>query len=146
MQRRPWTFENIVKEVHIHEFHDLTEEENPPEDPNAAESEQDEMDDDDNVPRPPPPVLPKRRRITGDPNRFTDVASANFVAAAMHAKKAMEFINTAFFTKEETPDKVWEVALPYLDGEHKMRRYLRQPDSFVVTSLRKKRVEINERK
>ncbi len=142
MQRRPWTFENIVKEIHFHEYHDLTEEENPPEDPNAAESEQEDMDD-DTAPWPPPPVLPKRRRITGDPNRFTD---ANFVGAAMHARKAMEFINTAFFTKEETPDKVWEVALPYLDVEHKMRRYLRQPDSFVVTSLRKKRVEINERK
>ena len=38
-----------------------------------------------------------------------------------------------------------EIAFPYLENEKQIRKYLRNPDAFVVTSLRKRRVEITEK-
>ena len=58
----------------------------------------------------------------------------------------MRMADTAFFTLEEAPHKVTEIAFPAIDSPGKLRSYLRNPEMFVVTSLRKKRVEINEKK
>ncbi len=66
--------------------------------------------------------------------------------AAACAKSALEMTQTTFFNKEDAPDKAIEVMFGELDSEPKVRRYLRNPESFIVTSLRKERVEVNERK
>jgi hypothetical protein len=52
-------------------------------------------------------------------------------------------VETAFFSFEEPPDKVIEIAFPAIASPGQLRDYLRDPEIFVVTSLRKKRVEIN---
>jgi hypothetical protein len=39
-----------------------------------------------------------------------------------------------------------ELAFPSFDSEHQIRKYLKNPEAFVVTSLRKKRVEITEKR
>jgi len=63
-----------------------------------------------------------------------------------HARIAMEIADTAFFSFEETPDTVIEIAFPAMENPSRLKAYLRNPELFVVTSLRKKRVEINEKK
>jgi hypothetical protein len=145
MGRRPWTFENRVRDMHIHEYTNITSEEHPPEEPEAEEEENPPMEDDENQPAPPNPVVPKRRRVRAKaPESLIGVP--DWTAANEAARKAMEQTTTAFFTQEETPENVIEVAFPYLDSAHKLRRYLRSPESFVVTSLRKQRVEVSEKK
>ena len=63
-----------------------------------------------------------------------------------YAFSAMRMAETAFFTFEESPEKVIEVAFPAMDNPSRLKAYLKNPEMFVVTSLRKKRVEINEKK
>ena len=55
-------------------------------------------------------------------------------------------ISQAFFSRSECPEKVIEIAFPILEDERHLRKYLKNPEAFVVTSLRKKRVEITEKK
>jgi DNA topoisomerase IB len=70
---------------------------------------------------------------------------ANLENASNLATYARRHIETAFFSKEETPDKVIEIAFPFLENDKHIRRYLRNPDAFVVSSLRKRKVEISEK-
>jgi hypothetical protein len=51
-----------------------------------------------------------------------------------------------FNSLEETPEKVIELAFPVLDTERAIRKYLKNPEAFVANSLRKRRVEVNERR
>jgi hypothetical protein len=146
MQRRPWTFENIVKDMHIHEYTDVTGEQPPPEEPEEEEADEGPpMADDENQPAVLNPAIPKRRRVVRKTPQSM-VGSPDWAAANEAARRAMESITTAFFTQEETPENVIEVAFPFLDSPHKLRRYLRSPESFVVTSLRKQRVEVSEKR
>ena len=48
-------------------------------------------------------------------------------------------------TMEQTPAQVLEINFPFIEGEKNIRKYLKNPEAFVVTSLKKKRVEIRER-
>ncbi len=65
----------------------------------------------------------------------------------MHAMKALETVNTGFFAEaSEFPDKILEVAFPEIDTPKKLRRYLKNPECYVIGNLRKKRVEVNERR
>ena len=63
-----------------------------------------------------------------------------------YAFTAMRMTESAFFTFEESPQKVVEIAFPAIETPSRLRAYLRSPEGFVVTSLRKKRVDINEKK
>jgi hypothetical protein len=98
MQRRPWTLENIVRDMHIHEYTDVTGEEPPPEEPEAEEEEGPHMDDDENQPAAPNPVIPKRRRVrVKAPDSMVGVP--DWAAANEAARRAMESATTAFFTQ-----------------------------------------------
>jgi len=66
----------------------------------------------------------------------------NLDLAAHLAVEAGKDIERAFFSKEECPDRVLEISFPELKNEKEIRRYLKNPEVFVVNSLRKKRVEI----
>ena len=70
---------------------------------------------------------------------------ANLEKAVNLATNARRHIETAFFSKEETPDKVIEIAFLFLENDKNIKRYLRNPDAFVVSSLRKRKVEISEK-
>jgi hypothetical protein len=67
-------------------------------------------------------------------------------SAEEHAQIAMNIMDSAWFSFEESPEKVIEIAFPAMENPSRVRTYLRSPEMFVVTSLRKKRVEINEKK
>ena len=71
---------------------------------------------------------------------------ANLDQAMNFATHARRRIETEFLSKEETPDNVPEIAFPFLENDKHIRRYLRNPDAFVVSSLRKRKVEISEKK
>jgi hypothetical protein len=62
------------------------------------------------------------------------------------AQEACQSISRALFNKESCPDKVLEISFPILDDDRHIRKFLRNPEAFVVTSLRKKRVEIVEKR
>ena len=66
--------------------------------------------------------------------------------AASLAVEVGKTISQAFFSQSECPEKVIEIAFPILEDERHLRKYLKNPEAFVVTSLRKKRVEISEKK
>ena len=90
------------------------------------------------------PVEP-RRAIKREANRpakrlgkKTKVGHVNFELAAFHAEKAYDRCEEAFFTQAEAPDKVTEIAFPEIDSPGKIRRYLKNPEAYVVTNLRKK--------
>jgi hypothetical protein len=70
----------------------------------------------------------------------------NLKSAQTAARIAMSCKEEAFFSIDETPSKVIEIAFPFIEGEYQLQKYLRNPEGFVVTSLRKKRVEIREKK
>ena len=56
-----------------------------------------------------------------------------------------EHAGSALMTMEQAPSQVFEINFPFIEGEKNIRTYLKNPEAFVVTSLKKKRVEIRER-
>jgi hypothetical protein len=163
--KTPWTFNRIVADVKIGEYTDVTLEGEPteqaPQEPPAAEPGDTQVGDDEPAPR--------RRRITKvwapqnaaahselRPSRKamqqllltegpTALKSSKTRCSVPirepeeHARIAMEIADTAFFSFEETPDTVIEIAFPAMENPSRLKAYLRNPELFVVTSLRKKR-------
>ena len=174
-QARPWTFENISKNLILGQYRNVAEEQHPDDDAMDEEDPQNEgqhvpsdtdmmfeSDDKEDGPPKEPPTFgvkltpeqvrlrrkrqmikdgPRKRLCTKQPGITRDEEKAGLLA--LEVGKGIE---KAFFTKEECPDKVIEIAFPILEDEHQIRKFLKNPEAFVVTSLRKKRVEITEKK
>jgi hypothetical protein len=162
-QVRPWTFENISRNLILGQYRNVAAEPFPdpenldeqnPENEGQPAPEDMEVDDDD-VPDQPmePPINIKRRSNFrdfpgGDGTRYTkkQCRKQNVERASFLAQEASQSINRAFFSKSECPDKVLEISSPVFENERRIRKYLRNPEAFVATSLRKKRVEIVEKR
>ena len=148
LQRRPWTFQEIVKDMKLGEYHDniphgVPYEEEMEEPPTIDDMEIDdkdnserrrarEVDETEDNPRPP------RRRIG------KKTSEAQWAEAEQAATRALKMTETGFFnTLAKTPGKVLEIAFPTVDSAHKVRTLLRDPAAYVVSNLRRKRVEVN---
>ena len=162
-QVRPWTFENISRNLILGQYRNVAAEPFP--DPenlddqnpeNEGQLPPEDMDEDDeDMPEHPlePPGRVKRSSAFrdfpgGDGTRYTkkQKRKQNLEAASFIAQTACQSIGKAFFNKAECPDKVLEISFPILEDDRRIRKYLRNPEAFVVTSLRKKRVEIVEKR
>jgi hypothetical protein len=171
LQAKPWTFQNITKDLIIGQYRDITGEAEPPpmaEEEEGVEPEEMEMED---PPEDHPPggsssssslPAPKRKRIAGGngyrypskmprnanlPQRQKAIPTPDFEAAGQQATAALHMCEEGFFcTLEETPERCLEIAFPALENERQIRKFLKNPEAFVVTSLRKKRVEVNEKR
>ena len=163
-QHRPWTFEGMTKNLTLGQYRDLTQDPGPeqpydheapdPEDEGQAPQE-DEPDAD--IPMEvdqPQPVQRKRvlqpgeEYAQGNGKRYQRKLppGGNLEAAQKLAMSAADYVCSTFMSTEEFPEKVIEIAFPLLDSEYKIRKFLRNPESFVVTSVRKRRVEVSEKK
>ena len=162
-QVRPWTFENISRNLVLGQYRNVATEPFPNEEnfdvqnpENEGQAVPDDMDiDDDEMPEQPMEPssgikrLPDSRAFRGgDGKRYTKKQKRrqDLAAAALIAEEANKHIQKAFFSKTECPDKVLESAFPILEDDRRIRKYLRNPEAFVVASLRKKRVEIVEKR
>ena len=152
---RPWTFENVTRTLVMGNYRDVTGEGNP-EDPEDGPVQQEipeepeqEVHDEDMPEVEQEPVV-KRKRIplaTGNGRRYTKKGrpDSNLEAAINLAQECASMTETAFFNYEQCPDTMLEIEFPLLDHDRLLKKYLKNPEAFVVTSLKKKRVEINER-
>ena len=158
LQQRPWTFENIVSNLQLGTYKDIT---NDPEPPAHAEMEESAvephvpMEQSSSSSRQPQ----KRGRTTGNGHRYPhkmpknanlpDTAmdeDANWEEANLAAVTALHMCENGFLSSEEMPDKVVEIAFPAIENERTLRKYLKNPEAFVVTSLRKRKIEVNEKR
>jgi hypothetical protein len=88
--------------------------------------------------------MPRNSNIPGE---TIPPPQPDFDEADKAAVEALHMCEEAFFTTlEETPDKCVEIAFPAMTSERQVRKYLKNPEAFVVTSLRKKGVEVNEKR
>ena len=162
-QVRPWTFENISRNLILGQYRNVAAEPLPePEhldihDPaNEGQPAPEDMDEDDeDMPEHPlePPGQIKRNAAFrdfpgGDGTRYSKKQrrKQNIEVASFLAQTAGQSIGKAFFNKADCPEKVLEISFPILETDRHIRKYLRNPEAFVVTSLRKKRVEIVEKR
>ena len=166
LQNRPWTFEGITKDLILGQYRDVASD---PEPPAMADEEEgdspDEMEEEEEVTPAPavgrssassgpteskrkePPKGNGYRYRTKMPRNANLPAAPDFEEAGRAAIDALRMCEQGFFCSlEETPDKCIEIAFSALEDERQIRKYLKNPEVFVVTSLRKKRVEINERR
>ena len=163
-QARPWTFENISKNLILGQYRNVAAEPYPDAD---AQDEEDptnqgqevpediDLDDEDMPPEEPPDLqIPAVRRLHSVKRKAETEPRRRYAKklpprrdddrAASLAVEVGKTINQAFFSRLECPEKVIEIAFPILEDERHLRKYLKNPEAFVVTSLRKKRVEITE--
>ena len=61
------------------------------------------------------------------------------------AEECANYVTTPLFPEEQMPERISEIEFPVLEGEKGVRKYLKNPEAFVVSSLKKKRVEVRER-
>ena len=164
LQPKPWTFESIQQSLPLGVYRDITQEEYPDEDPEdemEPQAPEDDPDEEMQEPssastgkrqpsdfRPEPGTEQPRRRAWTKKSEgiWRGSPRVDFIAAETAALEARDISETSFFAKHETPDKVIEIAFPILEDERSIRRYLRSPEAFVVTGLRKRRVEITEKR
>lgn len=166
LQKKPWTFENITSGLILGQYRDITTEPYPetlPEEEQQEEPAQQMEEDAEDQPegedmdaenqseeklagiKRPHPTGKQRYNEKKGKFQKEDV-QINFTEATEAAKEAMLTSETAFFAIHEAPGTAIEIAFPFIEGERKLRKYLRNPEAFVVNSLRKQRVEVNERK
>ena len=159
-QVRPWTFEDISKNLILGQFRNVAEEEHPeeqdvdmnnPENAGVEPENEDSENEDHDQELPPAEPEPKRRHpgeSQGNGRRYSKKMrpNQNLEKAANLAVETGRNMSAAFFTKAECPDRVLEISFPELEDDRQIRKYLRDPEAFVVTSLRKKRVEIVEKR
>ena len=168
-QTRPWTFENISKNLILGQYRNVAaegfpspeelDEEHPqnegqpiPEEEEISDEEFRDEDEEMGQERAEGELTIKRPRTDepppGNGRRYHKKMKrdANLNSAAQTAVEAGKDISRAFFSKAECPDKVIEIVFPVLDDDRKIRRFLHNPEVFVVANLRKKRVEIVEKR
>ena len=168
-QSKPWTFENLTSTLVLGQYRDATVD-GFPDDPDAPVQEDilnpppdDEMNNpsseeemQDEPPAAPVPVVKRRQtkdpdtdgeRAQGNGRRYLKKSKkdSNLATAALLAEECGTYTASAFFSKEECPNTVWEVEFPFLLGERDLKKCLNNPEAFVVSSLKKKRVEISEK-
>ena len=157
LQEKPWTFENITTNLVIGQYRDIVTERYP-------DSEDEEIQEGLPRQRPSEPdeemeeiPVPKRKRI---PQENTDEdyepAMGSRVRKRLNqktspkdalslAEECANYVTTPFFPEEQMPERIYEIEFPVLEGEKGIRKYLKNPEAFVVSSLKKKRVEVRER-
>ena len=123
----------------------------PAEDSEAEEEENQDMPEDQEMPEQAEFEAPKRKLISGAngrryPKKMKPHSNFNLEEALLSVQEVRKNISTAFCTMEEMPDTAIEMAFPYLENEHQIRKYLRNPEAFVVNNIRKRRVEVNEKR
>ena len=151
-QERPWTFEGITGTLALGQYRNIVAEPYP-----AEEDESDAIPvnvDDEEMPAggdpegeqaPPkrrlierePEVPSVRRRIIGkqpDPNE-----------AIRLAEDCANFCETSLIADEHLTDTVCEIEFPFIEGDRGVKKYLKNPEAFVVSALKKKKVEIREK-
>jgi len=120
-QKKPWTFENVTKDLILGQYRDLTQDAYPEFDPDEemdeeAVHEPEAPDADVDEPVEMNTDRKGQKRPTGaNGTRYTKKMKqdANLKQAINFATNARRHIETAFFSKEETPDTVIEIALPF---------------------------------
>ena len=70
---------------------------------------------------------------------------SNLGDATMLAQECASYTITPFCTIYEFPDQILEIEFPFIEGEREIRKYLKNPEAFNVSSLKKKRVEVREK-
>ena len=152
LQKKPWTFENITSNIQLGTFKDIMRE---PEPPATADMEVDTVPLTENdEPEPSSSSRKSAKRTLGNGHRYPSKMprnanlpqAADWAAAGAYANAAMHICEEAFFSLEQTPDKVIEIAFPAFECERTIRKYLRNPEAFVATALRKRKVEVNEKR
>ena len=156
-QPKPWTLEHVKSTTQLGAYRDLTSEPYPEmgegdedmdedvQEPENEQEEPDEMEED--------ALIPKRKaeeeepRARGNGMRYLKKSKkdSNIPEAFSAALRASDNISTAFFSRSEAPEKVIEIAFPCIEGDRHIRKYLKNPEAFVVTGLWKRRVEITEK-
>ena len=152
-QDRPWTFEGITGSLVVGQYRNIVDEPHP-----VDEDESDAIPihaDDAEM----PPGIPEgeaelpapkrriieqetensnvRRRIIGkqpDPNE-----------AIRLAEECANFCDTSLIADEHLTDMVCEIDFPFIEGDRAVRKYLKNPEAFVVSALKKRKVEIREK-
>ena len=154
LQHKPWTFENIMKGLKLGVYTDVSQEPTPQGNADLDETvgqpvipmEEDSRQVKRKQPEEPLPGI-KRRYPTKMPQKANATQIIDWENAKAAAIAALHICEEAFFaTAEETPDTVLEMAFPTFDTEKQLRRYLKNPEAFIATSIRKRRVEVNERR
>ena len=59
------------------------------------------------------------------------------------ALECAQDVQSAFMATTEVPDLVFEISFPFIEGERAQRKFLRNPEAFVVTALKNERVEVS---
>jgi hypothetical protein len=170
LQPKPWTFENITSDIVLGQYRDVTKEPRPvgveedihgelepiPEDGIVVDDDDDEMPPDlteETVSEAEAPA-PRRKsqrassstaRANAEPYVRRRITGKQPERGMEQAQACAEYAGSAFMTMEQTPNQVLEINFPFIEGEKNIRKYLKNPEAFVVTSLKKKRVEIRER-
>ena len=176
LQQKPWTFENITRNLVVGSYRDVSGEGAPEEDEDIPEGDlpvQEDLDDmseqpdedeppdlvdessDEDMPEAPDGASkerpkrksthqdvvegPRHNRRIGKKTRFTGDRNA----ATAAAQACANYVTSTYFSDDKCPTKAWEIALPILEDERQIRRFLKNPEAFVVTSIKKKRVEIS---
>ena len=154
LQQRPWTFENLMRGLKLGVYSDISQE--------PAPQGNEDLDEAVGAPHFPMEVEPKQAKrksseepASGNGRRYPSKMPknanlppvANWDAANAAAIAALHICEEAFFaTAEETPDTVLEIAFPAFENERQVRKYLKNPEAYVVTAIRKRRVEVNEKR
>ena len=156
-QKKPWTFENITKTLVLGNYRDCTAEGEPDHLDPIREEIEDDMPDD---PEPNPvPAQTKRNFQEGGSSgsgaqeskvrkrlcQKTPPNQVSFALAVQLAEECATYTQTPLLQDKDMPAKICEVEFPFLENDRAIRKYLKNPEAFVVTSLKKKRVEIKER-
>ena len=152
---RPWTFENVTRTLDMGNYRDVTGEGNPedPEDGPVQEEIPEELEQevqDEDMPEVEQEPVVNRKRIPlaqGNGRRYAKKGrpDSNLEVAVNLAQECASMTETAFFSYDHCPDTMLEIEFLLLDHDRMLKKYLKNPEAFVVTSLKKKRVEIHER-
>ena len=160
-QEKPWTLEHVRSNTVLGSYRDITSEkypepvqaQEPGEDPQLPVDEEPETVDIEMPAVVPQGIVKRTRQVferepaqgNGRPYLKKGKPGSNIPEAHRAALIASDSISTAFFAREDTPDHVIEIAFPIMENDRMIRRYLKNPETYVVTGLRKKRVEISEK-
>ena len=155
-QQKPWTFENVSSTLVHGQYRDITEEGFPDEEGGPVQEEvleeeppAEPAEDMEDAPEGVPDNRPKRQleRAVGNGQvyRKKSKPDSNLQRAHFLAQECGEYAGEAFFSSADCPTQVLEISFPFIEGDRALRKYLKNPEAFVVTSLKKKRVEVKEK-
>jgi hypothetical protein len=98
----------------------------------ARGSTERDSDTESNSELPAPPR--KRVNVTGGRRLRTKTSPSALRADAREkAQERANYAESAFFSAASCPDQVLEIQFPFIEGDRGIRKYLRNPEAFVVT-------------